>query len=96
MTVSVKAKSVKLSAVTKEAQLVSGAITVQKAKGAVTYQKVEKGSSPALIVGKLSGKIKVRKGTKKGTYLVRVKVTSAGTRNYKAASKIVTVKIVVK
>ena len=45
---------------------------------------------------KKNGKFTVKKGTKKGTYKIKVKVTAKGNKTYKAASKTVTVKIVVK
>ena len=43
-----------------------------------------------------TGTIKVRKGTPKGKYIVKVKVSAAGTKNYAAASVTKRVKIVVK
>ena len=42
------------------------------------------------------GVITVKKGAKKGTYKIKVKVTAKGTSNYKALSKNVTVTIKVK
>ena len=38
----------------------------------------------------------VPKTTKKGTYTLKVKVTAAGNANYKAGSKVITYKVVVK
>ena len=38
----------------------------------------------------------VAKGTKAGTYTIKVKVTAAGNANYKSVYKIATVKITVK
>lgn len=43
-----------------------------------------------------NGKITIKKGLKKGTYKIKVKVTAAGNKSYKSAVKTVTVKIVVK
>lgn len=44
-----------------------------------------------------SGKVKVKKGTKKGTYTIKLKATIPATATYKAATtKVVTVKAVVK
>ena len=43
-----------------------------------------------------AGKVTVTKGLKKGTYTIKVKVTSSATKNYKSASKSVTLKIKVK
>ena len=47
-------------------------------------------------VGKESGAITVPKGTKKGTYKVKIEATAAGDANHKRASKTVTVTIKVK
>ena len=47
-------------------------------------------------VNKSTGKIAVKKGTPKGIYTVKIKVTSASTCTYTSASKTVTVKIKVK
>ena len=61
----------------------------------MTYKKV-KGSRKITINAK-TGKVTVRKGLKKGTYKVKVKVTAAGIK-YKAAplTKAVTFKVKVK
>ena len=98
MTVKAASKSVKLSKVRKKKQTVTKALTVKDSIGKVTYAKVSKGSAKVLSIDKKSGKITVKKGTKKGTYKlkVKVKVTAAGNGNYKSASKTVTVKIKVK
>lgn len=69
------------------------AITVKNAKGKVTYKPVKK--DKRFKVAK-SGNIIVKKGLKKGTYKVKIKVTAAGDKNYKSLTKTVTVKIVVK
>ena len=84
-------KKVKVTKVKKKAQTVK-AISVSKAKGKVTYKKVS--GSKKLTVNKKTGKITVKKKTKKGTYTIKVKVTAAGTKDYKAKSK--TVKVTVK
>ena len=69
-------------------------VTVSKAKGKVTYVKVK--APKGFAVNKKNGKITVKKGLKKGTYKVKIKVTAAGNSAYKAAAKTVTVKIVIK
>ena len=69
------------------------AITVSNAKGKVTYKKSR--GNKKIIVSK-AGKITVKKGLKKGTYSVKIKVTAAGNATYKAKTKTVTVKIRVK
>ncbi len=90
---SVKTKTVKYSKLKKASQLVKS-ISVSGTKGKVTYAKVS-GSSKLTV--KSSGKIKVKKGTKKGTYTVKVKIKAAKTANYNAATaKTVTVKVKVK
>lgn len=95
MTAKGSTKTVKFSKVKKAKQTVKKAITVKKAKGAVTYAKVSKGSSKALTISK-KGVITVKKGTKKGTYKIKVKVTAKGNKTYSAITKTVTVKIKVK
>ncbi|MBR2546815.1 MAG: cadherin repeat domain-containing protein [Eubacterium sp.] len=56
---------------------------------------ISKASNPVKI-NKKTGNIKIRKGLGKGTYKVKVKVTSSGAPNYNAKSKNVTIKITVK
>ena len=68
---------------------------VKNKKGAVTYKKANKVGKSKITVAK-SGTITVKKGIKKGTYNVRVKVTSAATDKYRACVKYVTIKIKVK
>ena len=93
MKVAVKTKTVKVKKVKKAKQNVA-AITVTGAKGAVTYKKA--GGSAKLTVNAKTGKITVKKGTKKGTYKVKVTVTAAGDGNFKPGTKTVTVTIKVK
>ena len=71
----------------------SKAITVKNAKGTVTYKK-SKGNKKITVAK--NGKITVKKGLKKGTYKIKIKVTAKGNAEYKAGVKTVTVKIVVK
>ena len=96
--VSKKNKTVKYTKLKKKAVTLK-AITVKKAAGKVTYKKVsvsKKKFAGRFTVNKKTGKIKVKKGTKKGTYKVKVRVSAAGNKTYKPASKTVTVKIKVK
>ncbi|MCR5207348.1 MAG: cadherin repeat domain-containing protein, partial [Eubacterium sp.] len=62
--------------------------------GSVTYAKVK--GDKKLSINKNSGKITVKKGLKKGTYKLKVKVSAGGNANYKAGSKavIIIIKIV--
>lgn len=80
-------KTVKASALKKSAK--SFSIKVAGAKGKLSYS-VASGSKKALSVSK-SGKVTVKKGTKKGSYSVTVK--AASTAKYAAATKTVTVKV---
>ena len=95
-TVNVKAKNktIKRKTLKKKAKTFK-LITVKNAKGNVTYKiaGADKKSKKALTLNKKNGKIKVKKKAKKGTYKIKVTVTAAGTKEYKAGSKTVTVKI---
>ena len=73
------------------------AVTVKGAKGKVTYKITGSSKSKkALKFNKKTGKITVKKGTKKGAYKLKIRVKAAGTALYKAGSKTVTVKVRVK
>ncbi len=91
--VSTAKKSVKAKAVKKKKQATSK-VKVTGAKTNASYKKA--GGSKKLTINSKTGKITVKKGTKKGTYKIKVKVSAAASSNYKAASKTVTVKVVVK
>ena len=96
MTVRTTVKTVTAKKLKEAKRTLKGAITVKKAKGTVKFTRVVKGSSKKLSVDKTSGAITVKKGTKKGTYLVKVKVRAAGNSYYSAATKTVLVKVRVK
>ena len=89
LTTSVSAKKT-----AKKAQATKKLVKVSKAKGAVTFAK--KSGSKNLSINKKTGKVKVKKGTKAGSYSMKVKVRAAGNGNYKATVKTVTVKVKVK
>ena len=92
-----KTATVKASAVKKKAQYLTTTKTlrfVNKGQGTKTYSKVS--GNAKITVNKTTGKITVKKGLKKGTYKVKVRVTAAGTVNYKSKSQIATVTIRVK
>ncbi|MDO4806479.1 MAG: DUF6273 domain-containing protein, partial [Coriobacteriales bacterium] len=90
-------RAAKASKAKGSAQVVARPIKfTKKAKGEVTYARVAKGSSKLLSVNKRTGKVTVAKGTKKGTYKIRIKVTAKGDANYKKATKTVTCTVVVK
>lgn len=92
----VKAKSAKTVTVKSKKATIAAkdALTVSKAQGTVTYAKAS--GNKNITVDKKTGKITVKKGTPKGTYKVKIKVTAAGNNNYKSGSKTVTVTIKVK
>ena len=89
-TVKLKAASVKKKARTIKA---SKAFKADSAIGKVTYTKTN-GSKNFTVSP--SGKITVKKGTKKGSYVLTVKVKAAGDKNHKPASKAVKVKFIIK
>ena len=90
----VATKTVKVKKVKKKAQTVTPITSVTKKAGAVTYKKVS--GSAKLTVNKTTGKVTVKKKTKKGTYKAKIRVTAAGSANYKSAYTDVTVTIKVK
>ena len=93
-TMKAKGRTVKLkaAALKKKAKVIkaSKAFNVKAANGKVTYKKV-KGSKNFKVAS--SGKITVKKGTKKGKYKITVNVSAAGNNNYEAASKKVKVTV---
>ncbi|MBE5957781.1 MAG: hypothetical protein E7254_02835 [Lachnospiraceae bacterium] len=102
ITVKAKKIKIKLSKLKKKNQIIKAkkAIKVLKAQGNVTYKlsSVKKGKKNFKKYFKVAknGKITVKKGLKKGTYKVQIKVTASGNDKYEAGSKIATVKITVK
>lgn len=91
--VSKTTKTVKLAKVKKAKQVVKP-LTVTGAKGKVHYQKT--GGSARLLVNKTTGKVTVKKGTKKGTYKCWIWVGADGDATYAPEDKYiqVTVKVV--
>lgn len=70
------------------------AFKITNAKGSLSYAK---SSGDKKITVAKNGKVTVKKGLKKGkTYSVKVKVTSAATTEYEAATQTVTLKIKIK
>lgn len=69
------------------------AFTVKNAKGKVVFQKIK--GNKNILVSK-DGKITVKKGLKKKTYKITVKVTAMGNNTYKAKYKVVTLSVKVK
>ena len=67
----------------------------KKGQGRLTYTKAS--GSKKITISKTTGKVTVKKGLKKGTYKIKVKVKAAGNTNYKAsAAQSVTFKVKVK
>ena len=102
-TLKVKGKIVKLSAkkLKKKSQTIARkkAVSVTGARGVVTYSKVsvsKKKYAKKFTLNRKTGKITVKKGVKKGTYKLAIKVKAAGDEKYKPASKTATVTIRVK
>ncbi|MBE6046265.1 MAG: hypothetical protein E7221_06150 [Clostridiales bacterium] len=93
LTMSAAQKTVKFKKLKKKAQTTSK-VAVTGAKTKVTYAKV--GGSKKLSINKTTGKITVKKKTKKGTYKITVRATAAKTTNYKAATVTKTIKVKVK
>ena len=72
--------------------------TAKNGKGKLTYKlvSVKKGKKSAkknITFNAKTGKITVKKGTAKGTYTVKIKITAKGDTNYKPITKSVTLKI---
>lgn len=94
MTVKTAAKNAAYTKLARGNVVIAGAVSVSGAQGKVTYAKT--GGNAKITVNKSTGRITLKKGLKKGTYKVKIKVTAAGNANYKAGSKTVTVTIKVK
>lgn len=73
------------------------AFTIKNAKGTVTFKltKKDKKAKNKIRISK-KGKITVKKGLKKGTYRIRVRVRAAGNKYYKPLAKILKVTIKVR
>ena len=98
LAVKAKTAKVKYSTLKKKAQTlaVSKVVTFsKKGQGTMTYAKAS--GNKKITINKKTGKVTVKKGLKKGTYKVKVKIKAAGNSNYKASAyKTVTFKIIVK
>ena len=94
LTVKTANKTVYYSKVKSKAQVVKP-ITIVKKQGTVTYTKLS-GSSSKLLLNKTTGKVTVKKGTKKGKYKIRIKIAASGNNNYKSNYGIRTVYVTVK
>ena len=97
-TLTVKGKKVNASfAKLKKANLSiakNSVLAITKAQGKLTYAKTS--GNKSISINKTKGTIQIKKGIKKGTYKIGVKVTAAGNATYKSASKTATITVVVK
>ena len=95
ITVKVKKPSVKASRLKKKKVKIARkkVFTIRNAKGAVSFKKIS--GNKNLSISK-SGVITVKKGTKKGTKKMKVKITAAETEDFSKWEKTVTVKVKVK
>ncbi|MCH5202896.1 MAG: hypothetical protein J1F17_06785, partial [Oscillospiraceae bacterium] len=91
ISVTVKNKTIKAKSLKKKKAVVK-AITVKKAQGKVTFSKIS--GNKKFTLNKSTGKIIIPKGTKKGNYGIKIKVTAKGNSKYK--SKTVIKKITIK
>ena len=71
-------------------------LTITSITAEVEMFDASQSGSPALPINKKNGKITVPKGTKKGTYTVKIKVTAAGDATTAKLVRTVSVKITVK
>lgn len=85
-------KNIKYTSLKKKAQVFTLGTTVNS-KGKLTYKKLTKSS---VISVASNGRITVKKGAKKGTYKVKIRISAAAKGNYNAGSKTVTVTVKVK
>ena len=93
VTASVSSKTFTVKAVKAKAQ--TFAIGAKASgKGKLSYAK--SAGSKYLTVNKTNGRITVKKGTPKGTYTIKVKITAAANTNYNARTITKTVKVIVK
>ena len=88
-----KSKTIKACRLKKKARFFKIKYSKTKGSGKATFKRVS--GSARLTVSK-AGKIKVKKGTKKGTYKIRVKMSVAANKSYKTASTKKTIRVLVK
>lgn len=86
-------KTVKYASVKKKAQSFTVKASVNS-KGKLSYKKTS--GSSKLTVNAKTGKITVKKGTRKGTYTAKIRISAAAKGKYASGTKTVTVKVVVK
>ena len=91
-TVTLKRKSMKKTQRLKASKVIK---FKNKGQGTLTYVKVS--GNKKITINKKTGKVTIKKGLKKGTYKVKVKVRAKGNDTYSASSwKVVTFKVKIK
>ncbi|MCR5676949.1 MAG: hypothetical protein K6G13_02825 [Agathobacter sp.] len=93
VSVSTNAKTIAVKQLSKKAQTFKIAASVT-GNGTISFAKTS--GNAKITVDAKTGKVTVKKGLKKGTYAIKVKVSAKASTNYNAATKTVTIKIVVK
>ena len=95
MTVKARTLSVKYKSVRKKARQFARAraFSVSGSKGKVTFRKL---SGNKKIAVASSGRVTVKKGLKKGTYRVKVRVRDSGTTGFLARTSVVSLKVKIK
>lgn len=93
MKVSPRTASVKYSRLKKKSQMIERKKIVSVSSDTVGDVRYKKVSGNKKIAVSSSGRATVKKGLKKGTYSVKIKVTAAGNDHYNSKTKTVTSKI---
>ena len=93
ITVKKTSKTLKAATVKKKEQTITAGASVNS-KGKLSYKTTS--GNKNITVNAKTGKLTVKKGSKKGTYKIKVKISAAAAGNYNAGSKTVTFTIKVK
>ena len=92
-----KTKSVKAAIINKKKTTVKSLASVKNYQGQLVYSNASKSKTlKKFKINSKTGAITIAKGTKKGFYKIRVKVTAKGDSNYAAKTKYVTVRVRIK
>lgn len=86
-------KTLKVAAVKKKAQKIALGASVNS-KGKMSFKKASR--NKVITVNTKTGALTVKKGLKKGTYKVKIQITSKATKSYNAGKKTVTVTVRIK
>ena len=93
MTVTPVARTASYTTLKSRAVTVTKPMTISGSIGTKTYTRAQ--NSNYFTVDKATGKVTIKKGTPKGTYTLKIKVTAAGGPNYKSGSTTAVCKITV-